>query len=173
VTYGSAGFASVGPGGTILTSSDGVNWTKQNSGSLASFESISFGDGYYLVTGDGAVVLTSPDGTTWTSRNIGATGGQNLYGSAFLNSRFDIVGSGGAVIESDAIAPLFDVQIHRGGNWLTAFAPPGSNFRIQTCTNLAAPIWTDAVSINNASAITQWTNTGTVFNQLFYRAVSP
>lgn len=173
VAYGSAGFAAVGPGGTILTSPDGVNWMKQNSGTVATLESITFGNGYYLITGDGAVVLTSPDGITWTPRNVGATGGQNLYGSAFLNSRFDIVGSGGTVIESDVIAPLFDVQIHRDGRWLTAFAPPGSNFRIQACTNLAAPVWIDATSFNNVSAVTQWTNNATSLNPLFYRAVSP
>jgi hypothetical protein len=173
VTYGSAGFAAAGPGGTIVTSPDGVNWTTQNSGTSATLESITFGNGYYLATGDGAVALTSPDGTAWTPRNVGATGGQNLYGSAFLNSRFDIVGSGGTVIESDVIAPLFDVQLHRGGGWVTAFVPPGSNFRIQTCTNLAAPVWTDATSINNASAITQWTNSANGFKQLYYRAVSP
>lgn len=173
VVYGSAGFVTVGPGGTILTSIDGINWTQQNSGTSSTLESITFGNGYYLVAGDGAIVLTSPDGITWTSRNIGATGGQNLYGSAFLNNRFAVVGSGGTILESDTIAPLFDVQIHHGGLWLTAFAPPGSNFRIQNSTNLTAPIWVDAASFNNASAITQWTNTGSGFNQLFYRAISP
>lgn len=173
VTYGSAGFVAVGPGGTILTSLDGINWTKQNSGTLAILESITFGNGYYLISGDGAVVLTSPDGIAWTARNVGITGGQNLYGAAFLNSRFDIIGSGGAVIESDVIAPLFDVQIHRDGRWLTAFAPPGTSFRIQTSTNLAAQAWIDATSFNNAAAITQWTNNVSGLNPLFYRAISP
>jgi hypothetical protein len=175
VTYGSAGFVAVGPGGTILTSPDGINWTKQNPGTLASFESVTFGNGYYLVVGDGAVAMTSPDGVNWTPRNIGAMGGQNLYGAAFLNSRFIVVGSGGTVLESDAFASLFDVQIRRnsGKNWLTVFATPGINFRIQTCTNLAAPNWTDAASFNNASAITQWTNSPGSLGQSFYRVVSP
>jgi hypothetical protein len=173
VAYGSAGFAVAGPGGTILTSPDGINWTRQNSGTIASLESIAYGNGYYLATGDGVVALSSPDGITWTPRNTGATGGQNFYGSAFLNSRFDVVGSAGTILESDLVNPLFDVQIHPGGNHLTAFVPPGSNFRIQTCTNLAASIWIDAASFNNASAITQWTNTSSGFNQLFYRAVAP
>ncbi|MGD1089962.1 MAG: hypothetical protein ABR955_14745, partial [Verrucomicrobiota bacterium] len=112
VTYGSAGFAAVGSGGTILISADGINWTSQNSGTAATLESICYGNGYYLAAGDGAVVLTSPDGINWTSRNIGVTGGQNLYGAAFINNRFDVVGSGGTILESDVIAPLFDLQIH-------------------------------------------------------------
>ncbi len=173
VTYGSAGFTAVGPGGTIVTSLDGVNWTQQNSGTTASFESITFGNGYYLAAGDSAVALTSPDGINWTSRNLGATGGQNFLGSAFLNSRFDVVGSGGTILESDTINPLFDLQIHSGGRWLTAFAPSGSNFRIQTNASLSAPVWSDAASFFSAPAITQWTNSASGFNQLFYRSVSP
>jgi hypothetical protein len=172
-TYGAAGFMAVGPGGTILTSPDGVNWTKQNPGTSASLESVSFGNGYYLVVGDGAVAMSSPDGVKWADRNVGATGGQSFYGSAFLNNRFDIVGSGGTVLESDPVAPLFALQIHPGGNWLTAFAPGGSNFRIQYCTDLAAPTWSDAASFLGASAITQWTNSSAGFNQVFYRAISP
>ena len=173
VTYGSAGFLAAGQGGTILTSPDGINWTEQFSGTSVTLECIAFGSGYYLATGDSATVLTSPDGTTWTSRNPGATGGQNFYGSAFLNSRFDVVGAGGTILESDVIPPLFDVQIHPGGNWISAFAPMGSNFRIQTSSNLSVSAWADATSVNNTSGIFQWTNPATGFIQLFYRAVSP
>jgi len=175
VACGSAGFAAVGPGGTILTSQDGINWTKQNAGTQATLESITFGNVYFLVSGDNGLVMTSPDGVNWTARNVGATGGQNLYGSAFLNNRFDVVGSGGTVIESDPFAPLFDLQIHlgTGQSGLTVFATPGSSFRIQTCTNLSAPGWTDAASFNNAAAMTQWTNSSAGFNQRFYRIISP
>jgi len=175
VTYGSAGFVAVGPGGTILDSADGTNWTAQSSGTSTKLESISFGNGYYLAAGDDAVALTSPDGIIWTSRNIGATGGQYLVGSAFLNSRFDIVGSGGTIVESDPIAQLFDVQIHPGSgqNGFSIFVPPGTSFRIQACTNLSAPNWIDVATNSNASAITLWTNSSAGFNQRFYRVVSP
>ena len=174
VTYGSAGFLAVGPGGTILTSPDGINWTKQNSSTSATLESVSFGNGYYLACGDNAVVLTSPDGVNWAASNVGATGGQNFYGSAFLNNHFAVVGSNGSVIESDAIAPLFDVQIHRGSgaNIFTVFVTPGSNFRIQSCPDLAVHQWLDAAVFNNAAAITQWTNAVSP-GQKFYRAISP
>ena len=173
LAYGSAGFTAVGPSGTILTSPDAVNWTGQNSGTAAALESITFGNGYYLATGDGAVVLTSPDGVNWTPRNIGATGAQKLYGSAFLNSRFDVTGSGGTLIESDVIAPLFAVQIQRGAgqNICSVFITPGSSFHIQASTDLAS--WSNVASFSSASAITWWTNSTSGFNQRFFRAVSP
>jgi len=173
VTYGSAGFVAAGQAGTIVTSPDGINWKSQSSGTSVALESVAFGNGHYLAAGDNATALTSPDGKAWTPRDLGATGGQNLYGAAFLNGRFDIIGAGGTILQSDPVPPLFDLQIHPGGNWITAFVPPGSNFRIQTSTSLAAPAWSDAASFFGAPAITQWTNSSTGNNQLFYRAVSP
>jgi hypothetical protein len=175
VAYGSAGFAAVGPGGTMLTSPDGTNWTQQSSGTANALESIAFGNGYYLAVGADETALTSPDGVNWTPRNTGVTGGQNLLGCAFLNSRFDVVGSGGTILESDVVPPLFDLQIQRGSgeNSFTVFAPSGSSFHIQSCTNLAAPVWIDAAVFNNAAAITMWTNTSAGWDRKFYRAISP
>lgn len=175
VVYGSAGFVAVGSGGTIVTSTDGINWFLQNSGKLSTLETVTFGNGYYLLAGDNGVVETSIDGHNWTPRNVGLTGGQYLYGNAFLNNRFDVVGSGGTIIESDTILPLFDIQIHLQSttNWLTVFAPPGSSFHIQTTTNLVMPDWIDVASYSNASPITQWTNTAVSMGQHYYRAISP
>ncbi|HSY43358.1 MAG TPA: hypothetical protein VK811_05565, partial [Candidatus Acidoferrum sp.] len=175
VTYGSAGFLAVGAGGTIITSPDGFNWTQQNAGISASLTSATFGNGYYLVTGPNALVLTSPDGVNWTSRNVGATLGQNLYGSGFLNGRFDVVGSGGTILESDPVLPLFDIEIHNPPQQddFTIFVTPGSTFRIQSSTNLANPAWSTVATFNNAAAITQWTNTVTGLNPCFFRAISP
>jgi hypothetical protein len=174
VTYGSAGFLAVGTNSTMVTSPDGINWTQQEPGVSASFDTASFGNGYYLIAGKGSIVMTSPDGVNWTSRNVGATGGQTLYGSGFLNGRFDVIGSGGIVIESDPVPPLFDIQIHDPlqQNTFTVFATPGSTFRIQSCTNLAAPVWSTVATFNNASAITYWSNS-TGLNPCFFRAVSP
>jgi hypothetical protein len=175
ITFGSAGFAMVGPRGTILTSPDGINWTNQTSGTLSNLESVSFGNGYYLAAGDGDTVLTSPDGTTWTPRNVGLTGGQNLYGAAFLNGRFFVVGSNGTILESDPFPQLFALQIQRGigQNFFTIFSAPGNSFRVQASTNLVNSVWTDLATFNNPSGITPWTNSTAGFNQRFYRAISP
>ncbi len=174
VTYGSAGFLAAGLGGTIVTSPDGTNWITQNSGTSVGFESVVFGNGYYLATGSNGLAMTSPDGVTWTPRNLGVTGGQNLYGSAFFNSRFEVVGANGTVLESDVIPPLFDVQMQRGAaqTGFTMFATPGSNFRLQSSTSLSGG-WSDVAPFNNVSGITQWTNSTPGYNQYFYRLVSP
>ena len=175
VTYGSAGFLAVGASGTMLTSPDGVNWTQQNSGTSAAFESATFGNGYYLVDGPNALVMTSPDGVNWTSRNIGATGNPTLYGSAFLNGRFDVVGSGGTVIESDPVAPLLDLQSHGKPphNTFTFFATQGSTFRLVSSPNLVGGAWSTVATFNNAAAITLWTNSAVGGNPTYFRLASP
>ncbi len=102
------------------------------------------------------------------------TAGQNLYGSAFINSRFDVVGANGTIVESDVIAPLFDVHFRRlpAKNGFTLFATPGSNYRLQTSTNLSTG-WSDVTSFNNASAITQWTNNSSGYDRQFFRLITP
>jgi len=177
VTYGSDGFLAVGTGGTMLTSPDGATWTPQNAETSRLLTSATFGNGYYLVTGSNNVVLTSPDGVNWTSRNVGAMGGQTLYGSGFLNGCFDVVGSGGTILESDSVPPLFDLSMHSTppNNVFTAFATPGSNFRIVWSTNLASGSWSTLASFSNAAAITVWTNSAAApaGGHCFYRLVSP
>lgn len=177
ITYGSAGFLAVGASGTILTSPDGVNWTLQNAGVSVSFDSATYGNGYYLITSSNAVVMTSTDGTTWTSRNIGATGNPTLYGSAFLNGRFDLVGSGGTVMESDPVPPLLVLQMNgifsQNKFTMSFFAVPGSTFRLLSSSNLAGGAWSTVATFNNAAAVTLWTNTVTAGGRSYFRLVSP
>jgi hypothetical protein len=71
------------------------------------------------------------------------------------------------------VPPLFDIHIHDGPPTFTVFATPGSSFRIQSCTNLAAPAWKTVATFNNASAITPWTDTGAAGSRSFYRLISP
>lgn len=174
VACGSAGFVAVGTGGTIVSSPDGTNWSPSASGTTNALESVTFGNGYYLAVA-GAVVLTSPDGQTWSSRSVGLTGGQNLFACAFLNGRFDVVGSGGTILESGVVAPLVDLQIHRGcGACLfTVFSPAGNSYRIQSTANLGVPNWTDVATNLNPAAISQWTNSGVGAGSVFYRVISP
>ena len=173
VTYGPAGFLAAGPGGVVLTSLDATNWTAQSTGTNAAFRSASSGNGYYLVTGDNAVALTSLDGVAWMARDLGCTGGQNILGSTFIDGRFVAVGSSGTILESDPIVSPYEIQIQPSGDWLKLLAPAGGNFRLQTCTNLEAPVWQDVDSFSNVDTVTFWTNSQPMVNQLFYRMIRP
>jgi hypothetical protein len=174
VTAGSAGFVAVGTGGVVVLSGDGVTWSSENSGTAATLNAVCFGNGYYLAAGNDAIVLTSLDGETWRPLNVGLTGGQNLYGCAFLNGSFDLVGSGGTVLESGVVAPLLDLQIHSvsGSKVLTIFSAAQKSFRLQSTTNLATPQWTDVLTNATPSSINLWTNTA-ASSAAFYRISSP
>ena len=173
VAYANGLFVAVVAAGVASLSSDITNWMESATATTNNLNGLAFGNGYYWAAGGNSTALTSPDGIIWTPRNLGATGGQSYCGTAFLNHRFPVVGTGGTILESAVIAPRFDVQVHRDGKWLTAFVPPGTNFRIQTCTNLFAPVWTAAATLPSAFVITQWTNSATGIKQQFYRTISP
>jgi len=66
-------FVSVGNSGTILTSSDGILWTKRTSGKWEYLSGVTYGNSTFVTVGFSGTILTSPDGTTWTSRTSGTT----------------------------------------------------------------------------------------------------
>ena len=72
VTYGNGTFVAVGEYGTILTSIDGKEWVRQDSGTKHFFSAATYGNGTFVVLGDGGTILTSKDGRAWTVRDLGA-----------------------------------------------------------------------------------------------------
>jgi hypothetical protein len=87
----------VGLGGTILTSPDGVTWTRRTSGTNSELRGVAYGDGLFVAVGDGTI-LTSPDGVSWT-RQTPPTGNW-LYGVTYGNGRFVAVGMYGIILTS-------------------------------------------------------------------------
>ena len=51
ITYGKGMFVAVGRGGTILTSTTGVAWTNQVSGTDLSLQDVIFGNGLFVAVG--------------------------------------------------------------------------------------------------------------------------
>jgi hypothetical protein len=60
VTYGNGLFVAVGEDGAILTSPDGVNWTRRTSGTRNGLESVTYGNGLFVAVGEWGTILTSP-----------------------------------------------------------------------------------------------------------------
>ena len=71
ITYGAGLYVTVGAGGVILTSPDGITWTSRTSGTIQSLNGIVWSGTQFVAVGDTGVILTSPDGITWTSRTSG------------------------------------------------------------------------------------------------------
>jgi len=67
-------FVSVGNSGTILTSSDGILWTKRTSGKWEYLSGVTSGNGLFVTVGSLlGIILTSPDGNSWTKRTYGTS----------------------------------------------------------------------------------------------------
>jgi hypothetical protein len=62
-------FVAVGDSGTIVTSANGTSWSAVSTGTAASLNDVTLGNGLLVAVGAG-VVLTSADGTTWTNRTF-------------------------------------------------------------------------------------------------------
>ncbi|MCX6954355.1 MAG: hypothetical protein NTV51_19560, partial [Verrucomicrobia bacterium] len=90
VAYGNNLWVAVGELGTIVTSPDGITWTKRNSGFPTRWlVGVTYANNLWVVVGGTApinesqgLILTSPDGITWTPRINGGTRVNNVvYGN--------------------------------------------------------------------------------------------
>jgi photosystem II stability/assembly factor-like uncharacterized protein len=74
VTYGDSTWVivgdTVGDGGLVKTSPDGVHWTKRTSGVAQSLNGVAYsnGLGLFAAVGHCGTIITSPDGITWTRK---------------------------------------------------------------------------------------------------------
>lgn len=68
IAHGTNQFVAVGDRGTILTSSDGSNWTLQSRRVDLPLNGVAYGDGVFVAVGAGGTILSSSDGTNWAYR---------------------------------------------------------------------------------------------------------
>jgi len=91
-------FVTVGDNGIILTSSDGISWTKRTSGTTKNLYGVTYGNSTFVTVGDNGTIFTSSSGTSWTSRTSGTT--KNLYGVTYGDGLFVTVGDNATILTS-------------------------------------------------------------------------
>ncbi|MCX6951137.1 MAG: hypothetical protein NTV51_02985, partial [Verrucomicrobia bacterium] len=110
VAYGAGQWVVVGEQGTILTSSDGLAWTKRDSGFPARWlTAVTYANGLWVAVGGTApasdrlgLVLISYDGVSWVPR---VTAGARLNNIAYGNGVFVAVRDlGGTRVSLDGLA---------------------------------------------------------------------
>src|SRR2546430_523069 len=90
--------ARVGGTGTILTSSNGVAWNQQISGTHADLEDVVFGNGQWVAVGSDGAILLSADGARWNLRASDTDRG--LYAAAYGNGEWIATGESGVILSS-------------------------------------------------------------------------
>ena len=91
-------FVATGNNGTILKSSNGINWTSITSGTSENLRAGTYGGSTYVVVGYSGTILTSKDSNSWTSRTSGTT--DNLTNLAYGNNTFLAIGTSGTILKS-------------------------------------------------------------------------
>lgn len=129
LTYGPAGFLIASSDGSIIKSTDGVNWTQManypTSGNVF-LESTS--THYYLFVNGWATAWRSTDGNTWTSFSLptAVTSGNHYYHSR-NNKVYYIYGS--------ALYEIVDTTVTNKGGGYNYFANSGSPLILTTTSN--------------------------------------
>ena len=97
-TYAGGQWIVVVTEGTVLRSTDGVNWTTAYTSSFYDLNDAAYGNGLFLVAGDGpenqnGSVFKSSDGVTWARASFYP--GKNLRGVTFTNGLFFLAANDG------------------------------------------------------------------------------
>jgi hypothetical protein len=144
VGFGSNLFCAVG-NGTIYTSTDGVQWSPQNSGFQYQMGGITYVNGEFVVAGQfltdaGARMLTSGDGTNWTAHQSGyfsgvacsghsafvAAGGQSFIGgnpgNAYLTSSDGVNWTSRGAASISELPPSLSTVAFGGGTFVAVGA---------------------------------------------------
>lgn len=98
ITWNGSQYLAVGDSGIILTSTDGVTWVSQTSGTTEALDDINWNGSQYLAVGEQGTILTSSDGVTWVSQISGTT--QDLFGINWNGSQYVVVGLFESVLTS-------------------------------------------------------------------------
>ncbi len=106
IIYGGGQFVATGNNGTIVSSTDGVNWVPRSSGVTQDLGGICYGGGQFVADGNGDeggnVIISSADGINWKLRYTDPTYSLPwLGGVAYGEGRFVVTApSSGFVLES-------------------------------------------------------------------------
>lgn len=104
-TYASNGILSngtikliYGDAGLVLTSTDGISWSKQVSGTAQNLYAGAYDGTHFVLAGVSGTIVTSTDGITWTVQNSGTT--ETISSLAWNGTMFVGVGTAGLTIRS-------------------------------------------------------------------------
>jgi len=117
-TFGGGLYAAVGPVDTIVTSSDGINWSPiAGTDPTQNLYTIAYGSGAFVAAGTNGTLYTSPDGINWTEGAIGS-------------------GASSVVTSVAYGAGKFVVLVHLPGNTSIYYSTTGTSWTKETSVSL-------------------------------------
>ena len=108
IAHGDGIFVAVGGSGTVMTSPDGITWTRRTLAAdipmrTQDLQDVTWGAGRFVAVGINSLLIHSADGITWEAAAVNpfATIPRNLNAVAFNGERFMLAGSMGAAAWSN------------------------------------------------------------------------
>ncbi len=98
VVWNGSYYTAVGTEGRIVTSTDGVIWALQKSGTNETLHKTVWNGSKHVAIGTNGVILTSSDGETWNKQDVPTD--QDLNDITWNGSQFVVVGSQGTILTS-------------------------------------------------------------------------
>ncbi|HXI52509.1 MAG TPA: hypothetical protein VNH84_13430 [Candidatus Saccharimonadales bacterium] len=83
----------VGDNGAVYTSTNGVYWRRQSSGTAQWLRGVAWGAGVFVAVGENGKIISSSSGTNWTARSSGTS--QHLNRVSYAGGRFTVVAENG------------------------------------------------------------------------------
>ena len=96
ILYSHGAFLAVGNSGSVLVSTNGIDWQSRTSGTTSNLYAVTRGTDRFVAVSQG-LVLTSSDGLTWTNFHVPAS---SLSGVSWGNGLYVAVGASGTVLTS-------------------------------------------------------------------------
>jgi hypothetical protein len=126
--------------GTVLTTSDGKQWSKHQAPTTGILTSVEAFKGRFVATGEDGVILTSTNGADWTAQASGTT--EWLYRVRAFDDQIVAVGQAGTILTS-ADGDTWAKRESGTGQWLNdvtqvgdAWHVVGANGTVLTSSNL-------------------------------------
>jgi hypothetical protein len=116
IVYGQGRFVAVGGNGTIVTSPDGVIWSRCDSGTANGLDRLAYANGIFLAAGFSGVLFHSADGINWNP--VAWDPLYRITGLGAANDRFILLTSTSGI--PDFHAAIFSSST--GTNWSRAGA---------------------------------------------------
>jgi hypothetical protein len=88
-------YVACGTNGTLVTSPDGITWTRLDSGTTRWIQSVNWNGSQVVAVGAGGVLLVSPNGLTWDAPGTIVGSYQDYEDVAWANGRYVAVGNNG------------------------------------------------------------------------------
>lgn len=157
VVYGNGLYVAVGDYETIVTSNDGVVWTKRVSSSYTTYYGVTYNNGTFVVVGTSGNIMTSTDGVNWTSRSSGQT--STIYSVTYGNGKFVAAGANGMILTSTD-GSNWDKMNSGSSEWYTGISYVNGKF-----------VATGGGTVSNSTDGVTWTNK-LVQNSIYLHSVA-